>query len=64
MIFSDDVADAVIFFLKKKTKHSLINIGSNNEFSINEYAKIIMKVLGINLKIKYIKKNFNGTFRK
>lgn len=64
LIFSDDVADAVIFFLKKKTKHSLINIGSNNEFSINEYAKIIMKVLGINLKIKYIKKNFNGTFRK
>ena len=64
LIFSDDIADAVIFFLKKKTKHSLINIGSNNEFTINEYAKIIMKLLGVNLKIKYIKKNFNGTFRK
>ena len=64
LIFSDDVADASIFFLKKKTKHSLINIGSNNEFSINEYARIIMNLLGVNLRIKYVKKSFNGTFRK
>ena len=26
LIFSDDIADACIYFLNKKTKHSLINI--------------------------------------
>ena len=64
LIFSDDVADACIFFLKKKTRHHLINIGSAEEKSIIEYAKEIMNFLNIKLKIKHEKKNLNGTFRK
>tara|TARA_Y100000591_G_scaffold319121_1_gene330792 strand:+ start:236 stop:1177 length:942 start_codon:yes stop_codon:yes gene_type:complete len=64
LIFSDDVADAVLYFLNKKTKDTLINIGSRNEKTINDYAKLVMKVLGVDLKIKYVNKNFNGTFRK
>ena len=64
LIFSDDIADACIYFLQKKTKHSLINIGTGIEMSINEYAKYIMHHLGVNLKI--INKNikFDGTYRK
>tara|TARA_B100000963_G_scaffold271624_1_gene239810 strand:- start:1002 stop:1949 length:948 start_codon:yes stop_codon:yes gene_type:complete len=64
LIFSDDIADACIYFLNKKTKHSLINIGTGQEKSINEYAKYIMKHLGVNLKIKHEKVNLDGTFRK
>ena len=64
LIFSDDIADACVFFLKKKTKHSLINIGTGIEKSINDYAKYIMKHMGIDLKIKHEKKNLDGTFRK
>lgn len=64
LIFSDDVADAVLYFMNKKTKDTLINIGSKNEKTINDYAKLVMKVLGVDLKIKYVNKNFNGTFRK
>ena len=64
LIFSDDIADACIYFLNKKTKHSLINIGSGQEKSINEYAKYIMKHLGVSLKIKHEKVNLDGTFRK
>ena len=64
LVFSDDVADAVIHFMNIKTKNSLINIGSKDEKTINDYAKLIMKILGVDLKIKYINKNFNGTFRK
>lgn len=64
LIFSDDVADACIFFLKKKTKHHLINIGSAEEKNIIEYAKEIMNFLNIKLKIKHEKKNLDGTFRK
>ena len=64
LVFSDDVADAVIHFMKIKTKDTLINIGSKDEKTINDYAKLIMKVLGVDLKIKYINKNLNGTMRK
>ena len=64
LIFSDDVADAVLYFMNKKTKDTLINIGSKDEKSINDFAKLVMKVLGVDLKIKYINRNFNGTLRK
>ena len=64
LIFSDDVADAVLYFMNKKTDETLINIGSKDEKSINDFAKLIMKVLGVDLKIKYINRNFNGTLRK
>ena len=64
LIFSDDVAEACIFFLKKNTKESLINIGTGKDKSISEYAKLIMKHLGVNLKIVYKKNKPNGTMRK
>ena len=64
LIFSDDIADACIYFLNKKTKHKLINIGSGIEKSITGYAKYIMKHLGVNLKIEYDKIELDGTFRK
>ena len=64
LIFSDDIADACIYFLNKKTNHSLINVGSGVEKSINDYAKYIMKYLGVNLKIKHEKSNLDGTYRK
>ncbi len=64
LIYCDDVADACIFFLKKKTNVSLINIGTGFEKSINEYANYIMRHLGVKLKILHEKKNLDGTFRK
>ena len=51
LIYSDDIAEACIFFLKKKTKETLINIGTGKDKSITEYAKLIMKHIGVNLKI-------------
>ena len=47
----DDLANAIFFFMKKKIKEDYINIGSGKEFSITWYAKFIMKMLNINLKI-------------
>ncbi len=64
LIYVDDLADACIFFLHKKTKNSLINIGSGEERSILDYAKFILKKLNVNLKIKFDKSKPNGTFRK
>ena len=64
VIYSDDIADACIFFLKKKTSKSLINIGTGIEKSITQYAKFIMKHLGVNLSIVYEKRKLEGTYRK
>ena len=64
VIFCDDIADACIYFLKKKTNHTLINIGSGIEKSITEYAKFIMNHLGVDLKIKYDSIKLDGTYRK
>ena len=64
LIFSYDLADAIIFFLNKKTKENIINIGTKDEKSIYEFTQYIMKFLKVNLKIKFKNKNLKGTFRK
>ena len=48
LMFVDDLADACEFFLKKNTKHSLINIGSNEEKTILDYYKFVAKNLMLN----------------
>ena len=55
VIYVDDLADACIYFMKKKTKESILN-----------YVKIISKVLTPNkkFKIKFDKSKPNGTPRK
>ena len=52
----DDLADAVIYFLNKETKESLINIGSGFERSINQYANMLIKISDQILKLKILKK--------
>jgi len=64
LLYVDDLADACEFFLKKRTKHTLINIGSGDEKTIKEYAKFIMKKLNIELKIKLDISKPNGAPRK
>ncbi|MDA9966883.1 GDP-L-fucose synthase [Candidatus Pelagibacter sp.] len=64
LIYVDDLADACIFFMNKKTSHSLINIGTGVDYSIKDYANIIMKILKINLKIILDKSKPDGTPKK
>ena len=64
LIYCDDVADACLFFLKQRTKESLINIGSGRDYTIKYYAKKIMQLLNVNFKLVYEKNKPNGTFRK
>ncbi len=65
LVYVDDVADACIFFMKKKTKHSLINIGSEDEQTIATFAKLIAKKIKSKIKIKFDKNvKMNGTPRK
>lgn len=60
----NDLSGACIYFMNKKTNHSYINIGSEEEFTIKQYAKIISKMIGYSGKIKFDPKMPDGTPRK
>ena len=53
VIFVDHLANAIIYFINKKTKHTLINIGTSKEYSIKKIANKIVKILDLNIKIKF-----------
>lgn len=60
-IYVDDLADAIVYFVNKKTTHTLINIGTSQEYSIKDIANKIIKVLGLKIKIKFDNNSkFNG----
>ena len=64
IMYVDDLASACEFFLKRKTKHTLINIGSGDERTIESFAKFIINKFNIKIKIRYDKSKPNGTPRK
>ena len=64
LMYVDDLADACIYFLKKKTKDSLINIGTGIEKSIFQYAKFILKKINYECQIIFDKSLPDGTPRK
>ena len=64
-MYVDEVARACEFFLRKKTKRSLINIGSPVEMSIKNYANLIKKKIDPSVLIKFNNdKNLDGVMRK
>ena len=65
-MYVGDLANACVYFMKKKTKHTLINIGTGRDYTINFYAKLIAKIILKNkiVKLKYNKSKPNGTLRK
>jgi len=66
IIYVDDIAEACVFFMKKKVKESLINIGTGKDYTIEQYVKKLLKILVPNkkIKIKYDHTKPNGTLRK
>ena len=64
IIFVDDIADACIFFMNKKTSKTLINIGTGKDLTIEKYAKYLIKFFNVKLKIKKNLKMPDGIKRK
>ncbi len=64
LMYVDDLAEACVYFLNKKTKVSLINIGTGIEKSILEYAKFILKKINYKCKIILDRSRPDGTPRK
>ena len=66
VIYVDDLADACIFFMKKRFSESVLNIGTGKDYSIKHYAKMIVnQVIPKNkIKLKYDLSKPSGTPRK
>ena len=66
VVYVDDIADACIYFMRKRIKQTMLNIGTGKDRSIEEYAKIILNLIlpGKKIKIRYDKSKPNGTPRK
>lgn len=64
LIYVDDVADACVYFMNKRIKGTLINIGTGVDMKIKEYAKFLIKKLDLKVKIKFNSLKPDGTKRK
>jgi len=64
LIYVDDLADACIFFMSKKTKENLINIGVGKDYTIKQYAEFISRYLNYPIQIKFDNTKPDGTKRK
>ncbi|MDB4082162.1 GDP-L-fucose synthase [Candidatus Pelagibacter sp.] len=68
LIYVDDLADACIYFMKKKIKETIVNIGTGKSHSINYLAKLVLKTIiptrSKEIKIKYDLSKPNGTPKK
>ncbi len=64
LMFVDDFANAVIYFMHKKIKEPFINIGTGKFQTIEWYAKFIMKKFKVSLKINYDRSKPDGMPKK
>ena len=66
VIYVDDIADACVFFMKKKIKENIINIGTGKDYTIKEHAKKLLNIIipEKKIQIKYDKSKPSGTPRK
>ena len=64
LMFVDDFADALIYFMNKKFSEPFLNIGVGKDYSIEWYAKFLMKKLNVKLKIKYDESKPDGMPKK
>ena len=64
LIFVDDIADACVYFIKKKTKETLINIGTGKDMRIKDYVNFLIKKLKLKVKVKFDPKKPDGVYRK
>ena len=63
-LFVDDLADALVFLLENYNEPELINVGSGEEVSIAELAKLIAETIGFNGGIQLDRSKPDGTMRK
>ena len=60
LLFVDDFAKAIVFFMNLKIKEPFLNIGTGKEHSIDWYVKFLLKKFNVKLNIKYDKTKPDG----
>ena len=60
LLFVDDFANAIVFFMNLKIKEPFLNIGTGKEHTIEWYVKFLLKKLNVKLTIKYDKTKPDG----
>ena len=63
-LHADDCADALVFLMKNYSDDGHVNVGSGEDISISELAKMICDIVGFNGKIIYDFSKPDGTPRK
>ena len=60
------IITAAVFFMNRKIKEPIINIGTGKDFTIKQYAKILLGIIypGRKIKIEFDRTKPNGTPRK
>ena len=66
LIYVDDIADACVYFMNKKTRETVINIGTGKDLTVRQYADLFLKIILPKSKVGiiYDKSKPNGTPRK
>jgi GDP-L-fucose synthase len=63
-LFSDDLADGLIFLMENYNNPEIINIGPNREVSIKELSELIAKIVGYTGEVLWDTTKPNGTPRR
>ncbi|MGC8774365.1 MAG: NAD-dependent epimerase/dehydratase family protein, partial [Chlorobaculum sp.] len=64
-LYVDDLADACVFLMERDDiRQGLFNIGTGQDVTIRELAKIVMEVIGFNGEIVFDAEKPDGTPRK
>lgn len=64
LMFVEDFADALIFFMNRKIKEPFLNIGTGKSYPIHWFAKFIMRKIGVKLKLKFDRSKPDGMPKK
>jgi UDP-glucose 4-epimerase len=59
----NDLVKVIIFFIKKKNKNTVFNIGTKCGYSVLEILKLFEKVLKININYRYCQKRMGDAPR-
>ena len=63
-LHADDCADACVFLMKSYSGESHVNVGSGTDISINELARLVCKVVGVDPEFVHDRSKPDGTPRK
>jgi GDP-L-fucose synthase len=64
LLYVDDAADGIVFLAKADTGEDIVNLGTGEEISIAELARLVCRIVGFNGEIRYDPSKPDGTPRK